>query len=321
MSQRKLPLVGSEESKEWCGIWDTSNKSGKVALCQKWDVGYEKGKNYRSQCRKRSHKPSEVHVVSHHIETKKRLKTAPDRMQTVAVVGDDHNPYHDRKTVAAVNVFLGELQPEYLVKNGDVTDFYQISKFDKSPERIDKLQDDIDSTTAMLHTQRDLLPNAVIILIEGNHEDRWRRFLWSKAVEIASLRCLQLEKLLRLDEYEISHVSYEDGLMINDIFLVIHGDISSVHSGYTAKRMFEKHGGCGVTNHCHKGGSFYKRDRFGIWGWWENFCLCNLNPDWIKNPNWMQGLSLVHFKGKRFWVEQIPIIDHAFMYGGKLYGE
>jgi hypothetical protein len=183
------------------------------------------------------------------------------------------------------------------------------------------MQEDLDSTTAMFYQHRNILPNAIMILIEGNHEDRLRRFLWSSAVQLASLRALQLEQLFRLDEYEISHVPYEEGLMVNDIFLIIHGDIASLHSGYTAKRMHEKHGGCGICGHCHKGGSFYKRDRFGIWGWWEGFCLCDLNPDWIKNPNWMQGLSLIHFKGKRFWVEQLPVVEHIFMYGGKLYGE
>ena len=82
---------------------------------------------------------------------------------------------------------------------------------------------------------------------------------------------------------------------------------------------YEKHGGCGITGHCHRGGSFLKTDRFGVWGWWEGFCLCHLNPDWIKNPNWQQGITLVHFIGKRFWVEAIPIIDHELMYGGKIY--
>jgi len=238
----------------------------------------------------------------------------------MAILCDPHNPYHDKETMRAVNPFLKELQPNYLVYNGDVNDFYQISSFDKNPDRINRMQEDLDSTTAMFGLHRNLMPNTVMIEVDGNHEDRLRRFLWSSAVQFASLRALQLEQLLRLDDYEISHVPYEEGLMVNDIFLVIHGDLSSKESGYTAKRMREKHGGNGLCGHCHKGGSSYKRDRFGIWGWWEGFCLCDLYPDWIKNPNWMQGLSLVHFKGKRFWVEQIPIIDHAFMYGGKLYG-
>jgi len=241
-------------------------------------------------------------------------------IKTLAILGDTHNPFQDKPILAVTERFLGELQPDYLIYNGDVSDFYQVSKFDKNPARLDKLQDDLDNTGDMFARHRKLLPNAEIILVEGNHEYRWQKFLWSSAPAVASLDCLSMAELYHLKEYEIQLISYEQGLMINGIFLVLHGDIASIHSGYTAKRMYEKHGGCGICGHCHRGGSFYKRDRFGTWGWWEGFCLCQLNPDWIQNPNWVQGFSLVHFTERaRFYVEQIPILGSAFMYGGKLY--
>ena len=241
-------------------------------------------------------------------------------IQTIAVVGDQHFPFHDRKVLGIIDKFLEELQPNYLIYNGDMGDFYQISKFSKNPARLDSLQEDVNSTTRMFWRHKRLLPNTKKILIAGNHEDRWQKFLWDKAPVLSSLKALTIPELFGLEECGIDYIPYEQGLMINDLFLVIHGDISSIHSGYTAKRMYEKHGGCGICAHCHRGGSFYKRDRFGTWGWWEGFCLCSLNPDWIKNPNWVQGFTLVHFLGKkRFWVEQIPILGGAFIYGGKLY--
>ena len=171
----------------------------------------------------------------------------------------------------------------------------------------------------MLERHDNIFPNVKKKWLDGNHEIRLLKYLWSSSPALASLRCLTIPELFRLDDYRIDYLPYEQGLMVNDIFLILHGDIASIHSGYTAKRMYEKHGGCGISGHCHRGGSFYKRDRFGTWGWWENFCLCHLNPDYVKNPNWVQGFSLVHFQGHRFWVEQIPIIDHSLMYGGRVY--
>ncbi|KKN62170.1 hypothetical protein LCGC14_0514490 [marine sediment metagenome] len=249
-----------------------------------------------------------------------KLTTDWGKMETAVIYNDTHNPYHDKVIMALFEQFITDLQPDYLIHNGDANDFYPLSKFDKNPERISNLQGDLDSTSAMFGRHRKLVPNARSIEIDGNHEDRLRRFLWSIAPELANLRCLDLNKLLGLEENEISHVGYEEGLLINGIFLVIHGNIASIHSGYTAKRMYEKHGGCGMCGHCHRGGSFYKRDRFGTWGWWENFCMCDLDPDYTQNPNWTQGFSVVHFKKKRFWVEQVPIINGKFIYGGKLYG-
>jgi hypothetical protein len=247
-----------------------------------------------------------------------KLDTAKEKV-TVPILHDTHNPYHDAETLALVERFLQDIEFPYLLYGGDNNDFYGISRFDKNPARVDRLQEDIDSTKAMFYRHSKLFPNTEKILIGGNHEDRLRVFLWSNAAALSSLRCLGVPELFRLSDYGIDYVPYEQGLMINNSFLVLHGNIASVHSGYTAKRMYEKHGGCGICGHCHRLGSFYKRDRFGTWGWWENGCLCHLNPDWIKNPNWVQGFSLVHFQGKRFWVEQIPIIDHTLMYGGTVY--
>jgi hypothetical protein len=244
-----------------------------------------------------------------------------ERPQVGAFLCDPHNPFQDKVVLSLVEDFLKELQPDFIIYPGDVNDFYQISKFDKNPSRIDKMQDDIDDTHAMFKRHREICPNAIMKLLDGNHEDRLERYLWSSAPALSSLRCLEIDELFGLKEFDIEHIPYECGLMINDIFLVLHGNIASMHSGYTAKRMFEKHGGNGLCGHCHRGGSFYKRDRFGTWGWFEGFCLCKLDPDWIMNPNWVQGINLVHFQGKRFWVEQIPIVGtpQSLMYGGKIY--
>jgi len=241
-------------------------------------------------------------------------------MKTAAIIGDHHFPFTDEKTQELIDRFLEERQPDIIVYNGDLCDFYQISVFAKDPSRVGELQKDVNRVKHMFAKHGLIIPNTLKILVEGTHEYRFQKFMWSKAAELSSLNCLTIPELYQLKEYKIVHVPFEQGLLVNRVFLILHGDIVSIHSAYTAKRLYEKHGGCGITNHTHRGGSFYKRDRFGTWGWWENFCTCSLDPDWIRNPNWQQGFSLVHFTShSRFWVEQIPIIDHAFMYGGRVY--
>jgi hypothetical protein len=314
-----LPPKDSERGKQICDLYPTASKE----QLQSWreEYGYKSVKTFKVAVRERYEinrepnsgwEPTEINIPLE-IKTGKEPKTA-------AILNDLQMPYHDAEVLALVENFLIEIQPDYEIFNGDIFDFYALSDFDKNPNRINRMQDELDLTKAMLRRHHAILPKAIKKLIIGNHEDRLRRFLWTRAKELATLRCLTVEELLGLKDYNIELIAYEQGLMVNDVFLIIHGDIASIHSGYTAKRMFEKHGGCGICGHCHRGGSFYKRDRFGIWGWWENFCLCHLNPDWIKNPNWVQGFSLVHFQGDRFWVEQIPIVNKKFMYGGKVYG-
>jgi predicted phosphodiesterase len=242
-----------------------------------------------------------------------------DEPKTIAVLNDTHNPYQDDRALGLAERLLQVVQPDYLVYAGDMSDFYQISDFDKNPNRMGKMQEDINSTIKMFARHKDIMPKTKQIFLVGNHEDRLRRFLWSRAPAMSSLDCLTLEELYHLDKFDMPLVPYEQGILVNDVFLIIHGDIIAPHSSYTAKRMYEKHGGCGMAGHTHRGGSFYKRDRFGVYGWWENHCMCSLDPDWIKNPNWQHGFSLVHFMGSHFWVEQIPIVDYALIYGGKIY--
>lgn len=239
---------------------------------------------------------------------------------TMAVLNDTHNPYQDQRVLREVELFLGELQPDLVIYAGDMCDFYQLSKFNKDPKRADGLQTDLNSTVALFKRQRELMPNARMILESGNHEDRLRRFLWGNSAALASLKDLKIDELYKLNDNGVEYVDYEEGVLINKILMVTHADIIRAHSAYTAKGMSDKHGGSGIHGHSHRLGSYYKRNRFGVYGWWENGCLCTLNPDWIQNPNWQQGFSLVHFTKDRFWVEQIQIINRKFMYGGTVWG-
>lgn len=303
--------------------WDAADHQGKLALAKEYGVSYDTARHWRSDDKT----PAPDRAVKAALEP---VETPPDttpihistesKAVTYAVISDTHIPFQDPEVLQAVEGFLAETQPDVLVYNGDIFDFYQISEYEKDPTRIATMQKEVDTVTKMFDRHKKLMPKAERWFITGTHERRLQRFLWTKASALSSLRCLTLDSLFGLSDRGIKLVDFEQGIIVNNTFLILHGDITSIHSGFTAKRLMEKHGGCGIAGHCHRAGSYYKRDRFGTWAWWEGGCLCSLNPDWISNPNWTQGFSLVHFNGNRFWVEQIPIIGGTFLYGGKLYG-
>ena len=193
-----------------------------------------------------------------------------------------------------------------------------------------ELQQDMDMTTDMFARHKVLSPDSRRIFIMGTHEHRWMKYLMDKAAPTSKLRSNRIENLYKLAENGIEYVGYERGLLVNGTFLIIHGDIAVMNSlacrqlpssRYTAKRHFDKKGGSGMCNHTHRLGSFYKTNRFGIYGWWENGCLCTLKPDWTYQPDWQNGFAMIHFKeGGHFHVQPLPIIDGSFMYGGEYYG-
>lgn len=320
MAKRKKPE--GEELKDWCHRWDLAPHDDKVQLADEYGVSYDTAKHWRSEASQIPKVSAPKLTLLADIEPPP--STIPIELSLpegiVAIINDPHIPFHDPPVLAAVEEFLFEHKPDVLIYDGDMIDFYQLSKFDKDPGRTKNMQGELDLLEQMLQRHCVKLPDTEKYFIIGTHEKRLKSYLWTKAPELSSLRCLTVPELLGLEDKGITLVDFEQGVIINGIFLVLHGDIVSVHSSYTAKRLFEKHGGCGMAGHTHRIGSYYRRDRFGTWGWWENGCLCSLNPDWIQNPNWIQGFSLVHFIDNRFWVEQIPIIESKFMYGGKLYG-
>jgi hypothetical protein len=296
--------------------WAESDHEGKMRLVDKLETTYGTAKHWATDKEKITYAP-----IGCCASNNKPLNlNVSKEQQTVAVIGDTHNPYQDEHALDITCNFLYDIQPDVLVMNGDMNDFYQASVFSKDAKRIGQMQEDVNSTKQLLTRLDEDLPNTHKIWIDGTHEHRWQKFLQDKAPAASTLDCLTVQSLFELDKFGIDHIDYEQGLLINGVFLILHGDIASKNSGETAKNQYLKNGGNGMCNHTHRGGSFFKRDRFGVWGWWENFCECRLDPDWIQNPNWVQGFSLVHFTGgKRFFVEQIPIIDGEFMYGGSLH--
>jgi len=323
MVERKRP-----ENEDWDKFveqWYARDHAGKVLLSWEHGVMYDTARHWLSDTgstRPRAEPEPVIRPIQYPRDTSPLFVHTPRGLTTAAIIGDTHNPYQDTRAVQAVEKFLAELQPDYLFYNGDLSDFYQVSVFAKDPARLGELQSDIDMTTDMFARHVVSMPNTKKILVEGTHENRWYKYLQERAPAVSKLRGTNIIELYKLESFGIDYAPFERGVLINGTFLVLHGDIASIHSSYTAKRHYEKHGGNGICNHTHRGGSYYKRDRFGTWGWWENFCLCRLDPDWIQNPNWQQGFSLVHFQDDgRFWVEQIPIVHGKFIYGGKLYGE
>jgi hypothetical protein len=222
---------------------------------------------------------------------------------------DWHVPYHDPKALAAAFSFCERVQPQILVVH-ECHDFYSISRFDKDPERLNSLQDEIDQVTGYFKILRQTCPESRIILLKSNHLDRLRKYLWRQAPALNSLRALKVTTLLELEK---SNIEYMDTLCYKDV-LFKHGDLVRKDSGMTARAEFGKEGMSGVSGHTHRLASHYRRLRGGEYVWLESGCLCNLEPEYVNGTvDWQHGLSLVSFKNERsrkYFATAVPIVDY-----------
>lgn len=221
------------------------------------------------------------------------------------VLSDIHFPYQDDKALKAVYKFLEQHPVDTIILNGDILDFYDVSSFDKDPARINSLQEEINLAQKFFKKLRDLSPNGRIIFVKGNHEQRIERYL-KKHPELYSLDALKLPNLLGLDKFNIE---YKDkGFKLGSL-KIIHGTIVRKYSGYTARAEMEKHDCSGISGHVHRLAIYYKRTPTRDLMWAESGCLCDLNPEYIDEPNWQQSFLYGYVEKDSFAVTPVPIVD------------
>jgi predicted phosphodiesterase len=249
-------------------------------------------------------------------------------MKTI-IANDFHGQFRDRKTCDLLFGFIKREDPDSIILNGDIVDFWEISKFKKNPAKKRELnlkREIKDVFENILCPVRDSAIDANIYYTEGNHETRLQTYLWSESPALADLDELQLENLLKFSDVDIEYIKgteleedQEGGIWVGDIF-VYHGTLVRQKSGYTAHAELDKNDCSGISGHTHRDGKATKRGRQGQKCWWENFCMCGLKPSYVKGiANWNQGWSIITEKDGKPDVEQIAVIDHRYIYRGKVY--
>ena len=229
--------------------------------------------------------------------------------KSFVVISDIHIPYQDDIAVNTALEFIADKQPDYIVLNGDIVDFYDLSRFNKDPDRVQCLQSELDEVEQLFKSLTKLSPKSKIYYVRGNHEKRLEIYLM-KNPELNSLKALKLPNLLGLEKYGIEYV--EKDLRLGSL-KIIHGDMVRKFSAYTAKAEIETHDCSGISSHTHRGGVYYQAtpERYLLWA--ESFCLCDLHPHYIDYPNWQQGLLYGWIKGESFAVTPVPIVNGKVM--------
>lgn len=237
----------------------------------------------------------------------------------VFVLSDMHIPFQDEETIKALFDCLVDTQPENIVLLGDILDCYSISRFSKRPDRVRNLQDEIN---IFYHLMRDLkkeLPNTDIHYVLGNHENRLEKLVLDNP-GLFGLKALEPQRLFRLDDLGIYY--HKTKVKLNN-FIYYHGDVVRKDASYTAKAEYLDHKmQDGVSGHTHRLGSYYSTYEQQPSGWFENGCLCKIEPDYINDPdkaNWQHGFTIVDSFDGINQATQILVNNHRFAYNGKIY--
>jgi predicted phosphodiesterase len=235
----------------------------------------------------------------------------------LVVFGSDfHFPYHDTGAIESFLWMVQKLQPHRVVLNGDIADFFQLSRFNISGDRIENLQEEIDIANEFRRLVRAKAPNAVIDETEGNHDNRVITYVHKNAKALKSLTALQPRELFKYGEYRInSHPGC--GFLLRSGFLVKHGTVVRGEAGASAKAEMQLSGISGISGHTHRLAR-YRKGGYIQREWLEQGALCRTDPDYVTGaPNWTQGCAIGEFSTKTdaFTLHEVPYVEGKLRWG------
>jgi predicted phosphodiesterase len=212
------------------------------------------------------------------------------------VLSDAHFPYHEPKAIeTAVEYARKRFKPDVLLLNGDFTDFFSISRWEKDPAKRN-LRAELGTCEDGLSWLCGRFPKAERVLKKGNHEERWDSYIWNKAPELWDLPACRLENILHLDKYGFSIVGDHRPIMAGKL-PIFHGHelpkgISSPVNPARGAYMRTAH--TILIGHLHRPSTHTEPD---LWHsettCWSTGCLCNLRPDYARINKWAWGFAVV----------------------------
>ena len=219
----------------------------------------------------------------------------------VLVASDVHIPFQDSRAVTSFITYCKEKQPDVIILNGDILDMFLLSRFTKGEGR--NPLEEITECRSLLKELRDACKKSAIYYIIGNHETRLERYVLTKAPELSSL-IEDVFTILKVDEFNVRGCA---SLTINDKILFKHGTLLGNKSGLSAIKEMENSYMSGCSGHTHRLCKYIARKAGKKFFWIETGCLCDLNPEYMINPNWQQGFARLDFKNGK--VNNAKIIE------------
>lgn len=251
-------------------------------------------------------------------------------MRTTLIVPDIQYPYHDALMLKKLIGVAEYMQPDQIVLIGDAIDFPQVSQWSKgnAGEHTRDLQEHVEGfRVGVLVPMREAAPDAKLLWMEGNHDQRIQDYIRKYAVPLGVLKCLEMPALFGLDDLDVKYVRGPERIATN--VYAIHGHESggycSSASAWDVK--FAKRYGSDksfVFGHTHQ--PFIIHRAFGYEGKVSPRFTMNVGSvmdpvqaSYVKDGSvsWVMSWAVLRDDGKRVYPELITAVDRGFYFDGR----
>lgn len=232
--------------------------------------------------------------------------------ERVLIMNDIHLPYHDVAALTAAIDYGLKNKPNAIFLNGDVLDIHQLSFFERDPKKKD-FGKELEIFKRFMGTLQETFKVPIYFKF-GNHEERYDRFLFQKAKELAGVEEFELENIIK---------KRADCTVIRDKRIVVINGLPYIHGHEFGRGVFSpvnaarglflqaKHSA--VKGDCHTTSEHTEPDIFGkIMTTYSVGALCGLTPRWLPLNKWNHGVGI------QFNEKETYRLDNRRIYKGKV---
>jgi predicted phosphodiesterase len=209
------------------------------------------------------------------------------------VLSDIHFPYHDREALMIALREGKDKGVDSILLNGDILDFYQLSKFSKD-SRKPSVKAEIDIFRFFVDQLKQRFPEATIYFKLGNHEARLDRWIKENAGMFDGL--FNIDRIINFGEHGIVFLPDNIGVKFGRLN-IIHGHEIRAGMGVVniARTYYMKTQSNVLFGHWHQNQEYITRTMDGhVQGAWAQGCLCRLDAEYTYGINqWCHGFSIV----------------------------
>jgi predicted phosphodiesterase len=230
---------------------------------------------------------------------------------TIAVLSDLHIPYHSEIALESAVKTLKKNKPKILLINGDLADFYQLSRWQKNPKMRRFAEERKTIISGLEWLRHEFGKDCRFVYKLGNHEERWNHFIWNRAPEIYDIPAAQIDVLL-----DFARIGIE---LVDDQRIVLAGKLAIAHGHELGRGIFSPvnpaRGAFLRTHHTILVGHSHQTSGHAdtnLWHdetfVWSTGCLCDLTPEYARINRWNHGFAEVHvYKDGSFDVHNMRI--------------
>lgn len=231
----------------------------------------------------------------------------------ILLISDLHIPYHDIKALTVAIDYGKKEKVNCIFINGDLIDFYQISRF-VNLERRRSVAEELEITKEILGIFNKEFPGVPLYLLMGNHDNRLQYYLANKAPELLDVEEFRLTELLESEKYNLT--------VLDDTTLVKMGKLCVTHGHLLlrgvfapvnpARGAFLRAKASVVIGHTHKVSTHSETDIKGkVITTYSTGCLCELNPTYSPFANnFSHGFAHIKVQPNgNYAVRNLQIID------------